>query len=100
MEKKEFIAIVLDLKNETFIVYFISLISPLFDINIHPSFIPQVVGLIAKKPSIKVSAKYVDFENVFSSDLAFQLSQLTGINKYAIKLIKNQQSLYGAIYSL
>ena len=57
--------------------------------------------MIAKEASKKVSAKYLDFADVFSPDLASELSEYTGINNHAIKLVNGcQQPLYGPIYSL
>ena len=56
--------------------------------------------MIAKKASIKVLAKYLDFADVFSPDLASELSKYTKINNHAIELVKSQQPLYRPIYSL
>ena len=98
MEKKEFAFAVLDPEHKTLVVYVASFSSTLLDI--YPSCRPQMVGLIAKKSLIKISAKYADFLNVFSPDLAFKLFKHTGINNHIIKLVNNQQLPYKPIYSL
>ena len=104
--KKKFTATVLDSESETFVVYvtlFSSDMLPrstLFELNIHLSCKPQVSGLIAEKALTKVSAKYSDFADVFSPDLAFELLKYTRINNHAIKLVNSQQLLYEPIYSL
>ena len=36
---------------------------------------------------MQVSAKYLDFADVFSPDLASELLEHTGINNHAIKLV-------------
>ena len=46
---------------------------------------PQIPGLIAKEASTKVPVKYANF--AFSPDLGSKLSEHTGINDYAIKLV-------------
>ena len=49
----------------------------------------------------KVSAEYLDFADVFSSDLTSKLPEHTGINDHAIELVDDcQQSLHKPIYSL
>lgn len=50
----------------------------------------MIVGLIAKNAFTKVSNKYVDFVDVFSLGLAFELLEYTRINNYAIKLVDGQ----------
>ena len=60
----------------------------------------QIAHLKANKVFIKVFSEYIDFVNVFSPKLATEFPEHTEINNYAIKLIENQQSLYGLIYSL
>ena len=70
---------------ETYIVYVTSLNS--IPLNIYPFRRPQIFGLITKKALIKVSNKYADFTDVFSSDLTSELPEHTGINDHAIKLV-------------
>ena len=73
--KKEFIAIVLNPKHETFVVYVMSLSSAIslssisLNADIHPSRKPQIDGLIAKKGPTKVFAEYADFVDIFSLNL-------------------------------
>ena len=43
--------------------------------------------MIAEKAPTKVSAKYLDFTDVFSSDLASKLPKHTKINNQAIELV-------------
>ena len=99
--KKEFAAVALDPEHETYVVHVASLSSTtLASLDVQPSREPQISGLIAEKASTKVPAKYSDFADVFSSDLAFELPKHTGINDHAIKLVEGQQPPYGHIYSL
>ena len=57
--------------------------------------------MIAKKAPIKIAAEYSDFADVFSPDLAFELSEHTGINDHTIDLVEGcHQPAYGPIYSL
>ena len=109
MGKKEFVAVVLGLEYEIFIVYIASLSftplvtfldSILLNADVHPFYRPQISGLIAKKASTKIHDKYVNFADVFSLDLASKLRKHTGINNYAIKLVDGQQPPYERIYSL
>ena len=92
--KKEFAAAALNPEYKTFIVHITSLSSTPLDAR------PQISGLIAEKAPTKVPAKYLDFVNVFSLDLAFKLPKHTGINDHAIKLVNGQQPPYRPIYSL
>ena len=100
--KKEFAAAALDPEYETYVVHVTSLSStPLASSNVHPSRRPQISGLIAEEALTKVSAKYSDFADVFSADLASKLPKYTEINDYAIELVEGcQQPPYGPIYSL
>ena len=103
MGKKEFAAAALDSEHETYIVHVGSVssdASPSFSLNVHPSRRPQVSGLIAKEAPTKVPAKYLDFPDVFSPNLASELPEYTGINSHAIELVDGQQPPYGPIYSL
>ncbi len=66
----------------------------------HPSKKAQIAHLKADEVSIKVLSKYADFADVFSTKLAVELPEYTGINDHTIKLVDDQQPLYGPIYSL
>ena len=94
----------LDPRHKTYIVY-VGSISPdasssSSPLDVYPLKRSQISGLIAKEAPTKVSAKYLDFADIFSPDLAFKLFEHTGINDHAIKLVDGQQSPYGPIYSL
>ena len=58
----------------------------------------QIALLIAKE--VQIPIKYLDFSNVFSEAKVLALPEITDLNQYAIKLEKDQQSLYKPIYSL
>ena len=47
--------------------------------------------MIAEEALTKVPAKYSDFADVFSLDLAFKLPEHTGINDHAIELVDDCQ---------
>ena len=102
--KKEFAAAALDPESETFVVHVASLSSDTSSssspLDVHLSRKPQISGLIAEEATTKVPAKYLDFADVFSLDLASKLPEHTRINDHAIELVKGQQPSYGPIYSL
>ena len=52
------------------------------------------------KALTKDFSKYTDFADVFSPKLVAELSKHMKINNYTIKLVDDQQLLYGLIYSL
>ena len=60
----------------------------------------QIASLKQNENSIEVLSKYINYADVFSFDLAMKLLKNTGINKHAIKLQKDKQSLYRLIYKL
>ena len=82
-----------DLKHETYVVSvgsvsFFALPSfSLLNIDVYLFLRPQVFGLIAEEAFIKVPAKYLDFADVFSPDLASKLPKYTKIKNHAIKLV-------------
>ena len=104
MGKKEFAATTLDPEHESFVVHVTLLSSVALSsfslLDVHPSCIPQIAGLIAKEAPTKVPNEYFNFADAFSPNLASELPQHTWINKYTIKLVDGQQPLYGPIYSL
>ena len=104
VEKKKFAATALDPKNETFVIHVASLSSDASPssspLDVHPFRRPQISVLIVEEAPTKASAKYSDFADVFSPDLASKLPEHTGINNYAIELVEGQQPPYGPIYSL
>ena len=58
----------------------------------------KMVLLFAKE--VTISAKYLDFVNVFLKDLANIFPEQTKVNEHAIKLKKSKKALYRPIYSL
>ena len=82
--KKEFAAAALNSEHGTFVVYVASLNSTLLDAR------PHISGLIAEEASTKIFAKYSDFADVFSPDLASKLPEHTGIKDHAIELVDGQ----------
>ena len=91
--KKKFAAAALDPKYETYVVH-VGLVSSVIlpssfplELDVYTSCKPQISSLIAKKAPIKVSAKYLDFINIFSLDLASEFLKQTGINNYALELV-------------
>ena len=60
----------------------------------------MLAALQQDKAFIKIPSQYINYANVFSSDLVIELPENTGINKYAIKLIEGKQPPYWPIYSL
>ena len=93
--KKKFAAVAFDPEHETYVVHVRSVSSNTLPnsspLNVHPSWRPQIFGLIAEEAFTKVFAEYSDFANVFSPDLASELLKYTGINDHAIELVKGCQ---------
>ena len=89
--KKEFIAAVLDLEHETFIVNIASLESPsqAQESNIYPSCRTQIAALVANEAPTSIPTKYSNFANVFSPKLALELLEHIRINDHAIELVNN-----------
>lgn len=84
---------------ETFIVYFTTLsTTPI--IQVYPSYQAQVRLLLANKAFIKDLSKYLDYIDVFLSNLIMELLENTSMNEYIIKLIKDKQPPYRPIYNL
>ena len=89
--KKEFAAAALDPEHETYIINVGSVsfdASPSsFPLDIHHFWKPEISGLIAEEALTKIPAEYSDFADIFSPDLASELSEHTGINNHAIELV-------------
>ena len=104
MGKKKFASASLDPKSETFVVYIVSLNSDASpnssSLNVYLSHRSQISDLIVREAPTKVSAKYSDFADVFSSDLVSELPKHIWINDHAIELVDDQQPPYQPIYSL
>ena len=101
MGKKEFAAAALDPEHKTYVIHVASFNSTLLaSLDVYPFRRLQVSGLIVEEAPTKVSAKYSNFADIFSPDLASELPEHTGINDHAIELVDGQQPPYGPIYSL
>ena len=85
--KKEFAATALDLGYETFVVHVTSLESPSQEGDVHPSCRAQIAALVANEAPTSILIEYSDFADVFSLELVLELSEHTGINNHAIKLV-------------
>ena len=92
VSKKEFAAAELGPEHETYVVHIgsvSSVASPSSSpLDVHPSRRPQIAGLIAEEAPTKVPVKYADFVDVFSPDLASELSDHTKINDHSIELVE------------
>ena len=99
--KKEFAAALLDPEHETYVVHVAFLRSiPLASLDVHPFWETQISSLIAEVAPTEVPAKYSDFADVFSPDLATKLPGHTEFNTHTIDLEESKQPPYGPIYSL
>lgn len=87
----------LDLNKETFVIH-ITIIT--FEMTIHPECKVQIALLKTKKSPVSIPAKYSDFINIFSKELATVLMEYTKINTHAINLEEGKQPFYRPIYSL
>ncbi len=97
--KKEFAAVALDPEYEAFIVHVAALSVDLSN-EVYPSRRAQIAHLKANEAPTKVPSEYADFADVFSSKLAVELPEHTGINDHIIELVDDWQPPYGPIYSL
>lgn len=100
--KKKFIPITLDSRHKTFEIHITLLTNSisLTNSNIHLFYRTQIASFIAKKDLIKVFIKYTNFTDMFSPNLASNLSKFIRINNHTIKPENSQQLPYGPIYSL
>ena len=97
--KKEFVAAALDPEHEAFVFHVAALSVDPGD-EVHPSRRAQIAHLKANEAPTKVPSEYADFADVFSSKLATELPEHTGINDHAIELVDDRQPPCGPIYSL
>ncbi len=96
--KKEFAVAALVPEYKAFIVHVAALSVDSGD-EMHLSRRAQIANLKVDEAPSKVLGEYTDFADVFSPKLAAKLSEHTGINDHAIKLVNDQQPSYGLIYS-
>ena len=97
INKKEFAAAAIDKDSETFVVHVASIIETM---SIYLARKAQIAALQADTAPTKVSAEYSDYIDVFSTDLAIDLFENTGMNEYAIKLTDEKQLPFKPIYAL
>ena len=60
----------------------------------------QIANLKQDEAPTKTPSKYTDYADVFFFDLAMELPEKTGINKYTIRLQDGKHPLCRLIYSL
>ncbi len=88
--KKKFVVIALDPDHKAFVVYVAVLnISSNVGNKIYLSKKAQIAYLKIDKALKELTNKYVDFINIFSSELATELSKHTYMNNYTIKLVND-----------
>lgn len=80
---KKFAKVVLDPKQEGFVIH----VTTLFQ---HLEWEIQITTLISDKALIIVPAEYLDFDDVFSKKSAVVLPKYTEINKHTINLEENK----------
>lgn len=68
--------------------------------SIYSSQIAQIAAFELDKAHTKILTEYSNYADVFSSNLAIELSKNTGINEHAIELIDGKELPYGHIYAL
>lgn len=94
IKKKEFITIVIDPNNETFIVIVVFYFSFNKDIDVNYFCRAQIASLIVYKVLTIVLSKFTNFANIIFPDFVAKLYKYTKINNYLIYLVKDKQSLY------
>lgn len=98
INKREFAKTPLNRNSETFVIQ-ISILKAIV-VSIYPFRVAQIAVLYWDKSSTEVPLKYSYYTDVFSFDLTIESSKNTSINKYIIKLVKDEQLLYDPIYAL
>ena len=88
VDKKEFPTALLNVDDETFVVYIIALAESK-TIPIYLSHQAQITALMSEET--RISAEYSDFSNVFLLKSAAELLEHTKINDHSIDLLYNEQ---------
>ena len=90
--KKDFTAVALDPRYETFIVQVASLenLSNTQEGNIYLFCRVQIAALVANEALTSIFSKYSNFADIFSLKLALEFSEHTRIHNHAIKLMNDQ----------
>lgn len=97
--KKKFVAATIDENSEMFVMHVVVLEAKL-SMLMYSTKKAQILVFQTDKTPTKVSAKYLEYTNIFTFNLAIELSENISIYKYVIKLIDNKQLLYRFIYIL
>ena len=97
ISKKKFVTATLNLKDEAFLIYVVFVNR---DLNVYTSCRAHMVLLMVDKTSGSILFKYTNLIDVFSKDLAVELSEYIGINDFTIKLIERHQLSYKSSYIL
>lgn len=84
MDKFEFVKTVIDMDVETYVVP----VATLKISEVHPSRPPLLAALSQDNVLNKVPNEFIDYTNIFLTDLAIKLPEYTGINKHAIELVE------------
>lgn len=85
IEKKEFIAKTLNLKDEIFVLYLASINT---DLDVYSFYREKIAFLKTDKAFTFDLPKYNNFTDIFSKNLVAKLLNHTGINNYIIDLIE------------
>ncbi len=76
----------LDKNSETFVIH----VSALDITTIHLSRVAQIAALQWDKAPTEIPAEYSDYADIFSSDLAMELPENTGLNQHTIELVEGK----------
>ena len=96
--KKEFASVAVNEESQTFVLHVVALKAPLAKMTIHYLQATQIAALKQDEAPTKVPPEYVNYADIFSFNLAIELAENTGINKYVIKLQDGQQPPYKPTY--
>ena len=98
IDKKNFFIAALDINSKTFAVHVA--IWKQKKILVHSKKHAQVGAVLFDKAPTKISAKYSNYNDIFSIENVAEFLKNTRINKYAIKLKEGKQLAFKLIYSL
>lgn len=99
INKYKFVKVTLDKNSEMFIIYIITLETSQLVILVHLFQRSLLAALQLDMTTTKNFSRYVDYADVFSSDLAIELLKNTNMNEHIIKLIESKQPSYKLTYS-
>lgn len=98
IDKYKFAITAPDKNSEIFIVHVVALEA--LELAIFSFRTPLLLTLQQDKAPAKICPEYADYVDVFSTNLAIQLPENTGMNEYVIELVESKQPSYRPIYSL